>query len=104
MHYKMQIMNQLWSRTEHPDEPLIAYIHSTRELMQWAIPDALKVEKAAQVLQQFHPWYGAYLHTCMYGTLEGLSRKPCSTEGYVMARREYVPLPSLELTLEFKTL
>lgn len=51
-HYKMRIVDELPSRTQHLDELFIEYLQGMQELVRWAIMDALEVEQVARVLRQ----------------------------------------------------
>ncbi|KAM7294068.1 uncharacterized protein ISCGN_023609 [Ixodes scapularis] len=98
--YEYQILRELESRTQHPNENLVQYVRAIQELTRRAKPDALESESIARVIRQCHPKYHAYLHGRTFGTLEELARHARGTEEIFLAKQNYLPPPLPENSLE----
>lgn len=59
--YKMQIRDELASRTQHTDESLVEYVCTLQKLYSRAKPSMPNVEEVARAICQCHPRFKAYL-------------------------------------------
>lgn len=98
--YELQILRDLESLTQHPNESLVQNVRALQELTRRAQPNAFESEIIARVLRQCHPKYHVYLNGRTFETIEELARHARSTEEIFLAQKSYLPPPLAANSLE----
>lgn len=98
--YERRMLEELASRTQHPEESLLEYIRAMQELYERADPTATDQDQVARVIRQCHPRFKPYLRGRGFANLEALAQEAKAVQADLLAELRYQPPPRPAESLE----
>lgn len=92
--YYVRLQAELDSRTQHPEEPLTAYIRTIASYYDRLGSQATEVEKVDRIMRQMHPQFYLFLQGQRFNSLQELAAAAPAIQASIWRMLRYQPPPS----------